>query len=1283
MRHGVLVQGLRGVAPCVALLLTCAAAHAQAGGQIVSWGNDAKGSQGQSGRPSASILRYTDVACGKEFALALKSDGTLAAWGDNMFSVCGRARELSSITQIACGQSHAAAVRNDATVVCWGFNGSGQTDTPAALRDVKQVACGSNFTLALKLDGHVAGWGLNSDGQCGGTDVRGNPLAAASAGDDVQILGATLGRVTQIAAGEAHAAALKDDGSMVVWGSNDSGQSTLPLELIAAGTTLRQVACGAYHTVALRMDGTVVCFGAGTFVDLGAPYRHWGQSITPRGLAGVKKIVCGGFHTMAVTADDALVAWGSGQAPKVSDEDFYNYGQARVPDLLQSHPNGPAERVSRLAGGLWNTLVLTKNGKTLAWGANYVNQCQPPSALGGVVEISAGGNHFVALQPGGWLSMWGSNYFGECDMPIMANAGSTIQHAVGGSLFTAALRLDGSVATWGRNNRGQCMGSDAGGMAIVSERSTGTLVQVGGLPLSGAKAIAAGYEHMMAIKADDSVVCWGNTDDGRCQTPIWLGPVVKIAAGTSHSVALQLNGEVVAWGTNASGECLGTDKDGKPLSSFGDPLPWDQPVRILGLTLTDVTQVAAGREYSAALRSNGRVVCWGWNGFGQTDVPSDLDQVVSIAGALHHIAALKSDGTVVAWGGNQGGQCDTPVGLSGVTHIAASSSTTIALLDSSLSTCGSRGSAGDATLLGSGVYWNDVNVWGWTGGGKRLPGGLSSVNLGTYGSVGSECEATAGTFTASSGTSLVISPVAALPVWDCSVRVSTTANLAGRVWLTAAASATGALPADLDVPVLSAASVNGFFDLIQSDLPAPAGKFLTLVPHDVNGRTVFSLRLLDLPGNAELTSGSTGNFSGAAVAAATIDINHDGFDDLALAIDFGAGQPGLIQILLNDGTGNLGGSSVLESIPAQPTCMAAGDVDGDGNKDLFVGIASDDTARVYLDNGLSSLTAGDVINVTNGTPTAVMVLANSGSSFAMGSSKVVTTSNSKLQIYGNTTLQQEFTVAGTPSTVSGGDTKGTGGSTIVTGGTTSNTFGLLPSAETGFVQTLVRGANGQYAINQTFGLTAKPVALDVADIDGDGLADIVSANADPVQPAPGSALPVLSIFRNNGGSFKGGTPYKPEGANSARSVALIDVDNDGDRDIVSVNNKIGGSEATLLRIDTLGAGMPLSVGQTTVLPASNPIIATRGNLDGVGGEDLFLVGQSGGSSFAGFNQVKPFLGVAGLQGDLDGDGQVSSSDLGLLLLDFGPCPGMPCLSDLDGDGEVGAGDIAVLLMLYS
>ena len=70
------------------------------------------------------------------------------------------------------------------------------------------------------------------------------------------------------------------------------------------------------------------------------------------------------------------------------------------------------------------------------------------------------------------------------------------------------------------------------------------------------------------------------------------------------------------------------------------------------------------------------------------------------------------------------------------------------------------------------------------------------------------------------------------------------------------------------------------------------------------------------------------------------------------------------------------------------------------------------------------------------------------------------------------------------------------------------------------------------------------------------------------------------------------------------------------------------------------------------------------------------------SNPSGFIQGTGYVAVPDpLLGDLDGDDVVSNADIGLLLLDFGPCPG--CASDLDGNGEVDSGDIAFLLLLFS
>jgi hypothetical protein len=418
------------------------------------------------------------------------------------------------------------------------------------------------------------------------------------------------------------------------------------------------------------------------------------------------------------------------------------------------------------------------------------------------------------------------------------------------------------------------------------------------------------------------------------------------------------------------------------------------------------------------------------------------------------------------------------------------------------------------------------------------------------------------------------------------------------------------------------------------------------------------------------------------VAAETIDINHDGFDDLALAIDFGPGQTGLLQILLNDGSGSLGGSSVLESIPSQATCMTVGDVDGDGLRDVVVGIASDQSVRVYRDDGQGGLVPGSVIPAVGGSPTAVVVIPPAGTALRPGSASVgVGIGGSKLKIYQDGSLQQEVTMAGTVETVKGGNTGGTQGTDIVTGGSKSASIHMMPVLETGFVQVLRRQPGGYYAIVQTMELTAEPVGMDVADLDGDGLDDIVTANANPVLPSPGSALPVLCLFRNSGGTFGGAVPYQPSNASSGLSVSLIDADLDGDRDIVSVHRKIADdSEAVLLRVDTLGSGTPISIGQSTTLAANDPVLCARGNLDGIGGDDLYLVDGGGRNFLADERLAIPFVASGGRTGDLDRDGTIGPADVGLLLLDFGPCS--RCPSDLDGNGEVDSGDIAFLLLLF-
>jgi hypothetical protein len=135
-----------------------------------------------------------------------------------------------------------------------------------------------------------------------------------------------------------------------------------------------------------------------------------------------------------------------------------------------------------------------------------------------------------------------------------------------------------------------------------------------------------------------------------------LSNVVAIAAGGDHGLALKSDGTVVGWGRN----------------DFGQASP---PAR-----LSNVVAIAAGGSHSLALRRDGTVVAWGDNESGQAIPPAGLSNVVAIAAGGWHSLALRSDGTVVGWGWDIAGQATPPAGLSNVVAIAAGGYYSLALV---------------------------------------------------------------------------------------------------------------------------------------------------------------------------------------------------------------------------------------------------------------------------------------------------------------------------------------------------------------------------------------------------------------------------------------------------------------------------------------------------------------------------------------------------------------------------------------------------------------------------
>ncbi len=144
--------------------------------------------------------------------------------------------------------------------VVWGFQ---KFDIRDFNKPFTQIVGGRYHTVALKNDGTVVAWGSDYLSRGGATVPSG------------------LSGVIAVAAGDFHTVALKNDGTVVAWGDNSSGQATVPAGL----SPVSAIAASGSHTLALKTDGMVVAWGSNSY----------GQTTVPVGLSGVSAIAAGGY----------------------------------------------------------------------------------------------------------------------------------------------------------------------------------------------------------------------------------------------------------------------------------------------------------------------------------------------------------------------------------------------------------------------------------------------------------------------------------------------------------------------------------------------------------------------------------------------------------------------------------------------------------------------------------------------------------------------------------------------------------------------------------------------------------------------------------------------------------------------------------------------------------------------------------------------------------------------------------------------------------------------------
>lgn len=706
-------------------------------GSVCAWGANWYGNLGNNGRMDSAVpvpVNQTGVLAGKSVAaiaagcnhnIALCSDGTLAAWGSNGEGALGISGISSSATpvlvnaagaladktvvQIAAGADHSLAFCTDGSVAAWGYNVTGALGNNSMVNSATPVAASTvGLPVSTKLSGVSSGpYALHSLGMIG------------SLVQEPVITGATT---TSGAYGSALSYTITASSSPTSFGATGlpSGLTINPLSGLISGTPT-QTGTFSVTVSATNSAGTVTApltitiskaTATVTLGNLSATYDGSLKPVTTTTNPPGRPVLvtyngsytvpgAPGSYTVEATVNDPNYQGTASGTLVIADSPLtvnanFTSGTT-VPLTVTGYcPSGGTVNIAlSFAPPTGATLTIVK-----ITGPNTIQGTFQNLAHGQAVTLTYGGTayHFIANYFGGsgrdlvlqWADVspmgWGYNRYGqlgnnntvESHVPIAvgtsgALAGKTVIKASAGADHSLFLCSDGTLAAAGANDFGQLGNTIGSSMAPVVVNTSGVLAG------KTVTAISAGNAVSFAVCSDGTLAAWGDNSYGQLgnngttnsNVPVAVNSsgalagktVVAVSAGMFHCLALCSDGTLVAWGDNAFGQ-LGNNST----TSSTIPVAVNTSGALAGKT---VVAIASGLHHCLALCSDGRLVAWGLNTFGQLGNNSTTNSTVpvvvntagtlagktavSVGGGSYHSLALCSDGSVHAWGGNANG----------------------------------------------------------------------------------------------------------------------------------------------------------------------------------------------------------------------------------------------------------------------------------------------------------------------------------------------------------------------------------------------------------------------------------------------------------------------------------------------------------------------------------------------------------------------------------------------------------------------------------------------------
>jgi alpha-tubulin suppressor-like RCC1 family protein len=449
--------------------------------------------------------------------------------------------------------------------------------------------------------------------------------------------------ITKLAGGVGHTCLLKANGSAWCWGDNSQGElgignttdHTTPVQVMMTAP-LGDLATGRYHSCAVASDGSrVYCWGQNGWGQLGTGNAGTPNTPTPVVMAdnsylqGVIGVAAGEVHSCAVKSDGTVWCWGTGSSGQLGTGTPNNNSQ---PPTQVTQLNN----ATQLAALDDTTCARASDTTVWCWGNNQSNipvqvLVEPGgAAFTDVAEVAVGQSHTCARKTDGSVWCWGSNYLGQLGIgnfsasaanPVQALGPGAATQLRAGSDFTCAVRADNTLSCWGGTENGQLGTGMEGYYALVN--SPIAVVSGGNAALGGVTLVGLGDTHACAVKSDGTLSCWGNNSAG------------QLGTGLAENTAMRTSPELVL--------------DGQ------------------GSAWSGATAISAFQSQTCTVQSDASAWCWGRNDRGTLGNGNTIDQthpaaVVTVplgpefssVGAVGvgdtHVCAVQASGAVWCWG---------------------------------------------------------------------------------------------------------------------------------------------------------------------------------------------------------------------------------------------------------------------------------------------------------------------------------------------------------------------------------------------------------------------------------------------------------------------------------------------------------------------------------------------------------------------------------------------------------------------------------------------------------